>query len=95
MSYWTLLLLNLNIQLKNKEVWKDRKLHLERTSTMEKMSVHFMKGREKLFRIESLVDKVEKNLYNKKITLEEIEKIKRDFHKIKFDHTILEEYSNF
>lgn len=60
------------------------------------MSVHFMKRREKLFsRIESLVDKVEKNGYNKKITLEEIERLKRDFHKIKFDHTILEEYSNF
>lgn len=91
----TLLLLNVNIQLKNKEV-EDRKLHFERTSTMEKMSVHFMKGREKLFsRIESLVDKVEKNGYNKKITLEEITRLKRDFYKIKFDHSILEEYSNF
>lgn len=91
----TLLLLNLNVQLKNKEA-EEKKLYLERTSTMEKVSGHFLKDREKLLRrVEGVIDKVEKNEYNKKIVLDEMEKLKKEFQKMKFAHSSLEKYSSF
>lgn len=91
----TLLLLNLNVQLKNKEA-EEKKLYLERTSTMEKVSGHFLKDREKLLRrVEGVIDKVEKDGYNKKIVLDEMEKLKKEFQKMKFAHSSLEKYSNF
>lgn len=91
----TLLLLNLNIQLKNKEA-EEKKLYTERTSTMEKVSHHFLKEKNDfIHRIEGAIDKMEKNDYNKQTVLDEVKKIKRSFQKMKFDYLTLERYATF